>query len=250
MGPDGPDSRYAFFVPLGSGRRGALIRTVLWWCWAGYSWLCNLVRADEGVVRVAMFVAMAALFVCAIIIVALGESIVSVGIGVAALPISWPIIVASVLGPAVTGAMWWAYFDVTSLLAERALAAAHGARRIRLARGGYTFLHLRMILGIIMMSLGLKKVLLYVGGGLRVAGGGHAGRAGARAHRLDRLRDPPLRRGAPPDPARGRPRGVIAARGQQPDRRGGLSPATSRLLSASPDQTAGSSSGARIQAAR
>jgi low temperature requirement protein LtrA len=99
-----------------------------------------------------------------IIIVALGESIVSIGIGVAQLPISWPIIVASALGLAVAGAMWWAYFDVTALVTERALAAAAGAHQIRLARGGYTFMHLPMLMGIIMMSLGLKKVLGYVGG--------------------------------------------------------------------------------------
>ncbi|GAA1285151.1 low temperature requirement protein A [Pseudonocardia aurantiaca] len=254
--------------------RGALIITVMWWCWVGYSWLGNVVKADEGVVRVGVFVAMAAVFVQAItipeafddlpgglygplvfafgyffvravhialfwlasrddpqlrgqvlrflpsmltgtvllliasqttgttqtllwlaalvgdylgtvlggsnwrlrsarhfserhgliIIVALGESIVSIGVGVTHLPISWPIIIASALGLAVAGAMWWAYFDVTSLVAERALAAADGVRQIRLARGGYTLLHLPMIIGIIMMSLGLKKVLGYVGG--------------------------------------------------------------------------------------
>jgi low temperature requirement protein LtrA len=98
-----------------------------------------------------------------IIIVALGESIVSIGIGVAEEPISGPIILASALGLAVSGALWWAYFDITALIAERALSDAEGERRIRLARGGYTFLHLPMVIGIIMMSLGLKKVLGYVG---------------------------------------------------------------------------------------
>ena len=41
-----------------------------------------------------------------IIVVALGESIVAIGVGVARLPVSWPIIVASALGFAVAGAMW------------------------------------------------------------------------------------------------------------------------------------------------
>jgi low temperature requirement protein LtrA len=45
-----------------------------------------------------------------IIIVALGESIVSIGIGVIDVPISWPIIVASLLGLAVSALMWWSYF--------------------------------------------------------------------------------------------------------------------------------------------
>jgi low temperature requirement protein LtrA len=41
--------------------RGALVVGVLWWCWVGYAWLGNVVRADEGAVRLAMFGAMAAL---------------------------------------------------------------------------------------------------------------------------------------------------------------------------------------------
>ncbi|HET6213463.1 MAG TPA: low temperature requirement protein A [Micromonosporaceae bacterium] len=99
-----------------------------------------------------------------IIIIALGESVVSIGIGVAALPISWPIIVASVLGIAVAAALWWAYFDVVAIAAERVLRQATGVRRAALARDSYTYLHLPMVGGIILLSLGLKKVLAYVGG--------------------------------------------------------------------------------------
>jgi low temperature requirement protein LtrA len=254
--------------------RGVLVLAIMWWAWVGYSWLGNVVRADEGLCRVVMFAAMAALFVAAltipeafvdapgglsgpvvfavcyflvraahlvlfwiaaesdpglrhqlrrwtpsvitgtvlllaasqtsgvvqillwaaaltgdylgtllagasgwrlnsaghfaerhglIVIVALGESIVAIGVGVAQSPISWPIVVASVLGLAVSGALWWAYFDVTSLLAERALAATQGHARALMARTAYTFLHLPMMVGIIVLALGLKKVLNYVG---------------------------------------------------------------------------------------
>ncbi|MEJ7704577.1 MAG: low temperature requirement protein A [Geodermatophilaceae bacterium] len=48
--------------------RGMLILSVLWWCWVGYAWLGNVVRADEGVIRLAMFGAMAAMFVLALTI--------------------------------------------------------------------------------------------------------------------------------------------------------------------------------------
>ena len=48
--------------------RGVLVLAVMWWCWVGYSWLGNVVRTDEGVVRLGMFVAMAAVFVAAIAI--------------------------------------------------------------------------------------------------------------------------------------------------------------------------------------
>lgn len=257
--------------------RGVLVLAIMWWAWVGYSWLGNVVRADEGLSRVVMFAAMAALFVgaltipeaftdepgglsgpkvfaicyfvvrlahlalfwiaasasgddglrrqlvrwtpsvitgtvfllvasqttgvlqtvlwaCAllgdylgtllagasgwrlnsaghfaerhglIVIVALGESIVSIGVGVSGLAISWPVVVASALGLTVAGALWWAYFDVTSLLAERALAATRGHHRALMARSAYTFLHLPMVVGIIVLALGLKKVLGYVGG--------------------------------------------------------------------------------------
>ncbi len=99
-----------------------------------------------------------------IVIVALGEVIVSIGIGVTELPISWPIVIASALGLALSAGLWWAYFDVAALDSEHALAAADGEKRARLARDGYSYLHLPMIAGIILLSLGLKKVLGYVGG--------------------------------------------------------------------------------------
>ena len=255
--------------------RGMLVLGLLWWCWVGYAWLGNVVQADEGLGRVSMFGAMAAMFVMAltvpesfddlegglsgpvvfafaylavrllhlaifwiaagenadyalrgqllrfapsvlgstvlllvasqldgraqtltwvavlivdlggtilagasgwrlnsaghfaerhglIIIVALGESIVAIGVGVAKLPISGPIIVASVLGLTLAASLWWAYFDVLAIVAERALRRAQGEERARLARDAYSYLHLPMIAGIILGSLGLKKVLEYV----------------------------------------------------------------------------------------
>src|SRR4051812_30037713 len=48
--------------------RGTLIIIVMWWCWVGYAWLGNVVRADEGIVRLGLFVAMAGVFVGAITI--------------------------------------------------------------------------------------------------------------------------------------------------------------------------------------
>ncbi|SCG63568.1 Low temperature requirement protein LtrA [Micromonospora inositola] len=264
--------------------RGMLVLALLWWCWCCYAWLGNTVRADEGVVRVALFAVMATMFVVAvtipeafvdlpgglsgpvvfaacylvvrvlhlviywhaargdaglrrqllraalpmlggatllftaallpqqlsadpqrvgsirtllwvlalaidyggimaigargwqifsaahwterhglIIIVALGESLVAIGVGVTALPISWPIIVASAFGIAVAASLWWAYFDVVAIAAERVLHRARGAERAALGRDSYTYLHLPMVAGIILLALGFKKVLAYVG---------------------------------------------------------------------------------------
>jgi low temperature requirement protein LtrA len=98
-----------------------------------------------------------------IIIVALGESIVAIGVGVAQLPISWPVIAASVLGLAAASSLWWAYFDMSALHGEQALAAEPEATRAKLARDAYSFLHVPLIAGIVLVALGLKKVLEYVG---------------------------------------------------------------------------------------
>ena len=98
-----------------------------------------------------------------ILIVALGESIVAIGVGVAELPISVPIVLASVLGLAVSAALWWAYFDMTAKHAEHALAAEPEPTRAALARDAYSYLHLPLVAGVVLAALGLKKVLEYVG---------------------------------------------------------------------------------------
>lgn len=70
---------------------------------------------------------------------------------------------ASILGLALAGSLWWAYFDVSARVAEHALAAADEERRAGLARDAYSFLHLPLVAGIVLLALGLKKVLQYVG---------------------------------------------------------------------------------------
>lgn len=254
--------------------RGVLVLALLWWAWTGYAWLCNVVSADAGAVRLVLLAAMTAMFVLAlaipeafddlpgglpgpvvlalayfvfrlmhlvmfwlisrddpglrrqlarfapsvfggtltllvasttegntqtalwvlaltvdyvgtllggadgwrirspghfaerhglIVIVALGESIVAIGVGVAELPISVPIIVASVLGLAVAAALWWIYFDLSALHGEHAFVAEPEETRARFARDAYSFLHVPLMIGVVLTALGLKKVLEYVG---------------------------------------------------------------------------------------
>lgn len=97
-----------------------------------------------------------------IIIIALGESIMSIGVGVAEKPISWPVIIGALLGVVVAAAMWWAYFDTMALAAEHKLAHTRGDHRVVLAAHGYTYLHLPLVAGVVLVALGLKKVLTYV----------------------------------------------------------------------------------------
>ena len=253
--------------------KGLLILTVLWWSWGGYAWLTSLVDPEEGIVRIAMFGAMAAFLVCAlcvpdafddsalifaiayagvrgahlvlfaigsrddpnlrasvialtissaigvallvgaafadgalqgalwgvailldyggpyffgvdgwhmvpshfaerfglIVIIALGESIVAIGVGVDTAEVDAGIVVAAVLGTIVAAALWWLYFDVVAIVAERRLSqAAPGRERNSIGRDSYGYLHLPMVAGIVLLALGLKKTLGHVEEPLKV----------------------------------------------------------------------------------
>jgi low temperature requirement protein LtrA len=68
-----------------------------------------------------------------------------------------------VLGVALAAGLWWAYFDLVMLAAERRLTRAKGEERARLARDSYSYLHLPMVAGIIFVALGIKQTLAHVG---------------------------------------------------------------------------------------
>jgi low temperature requirement protein LtrA len=242
---------------------GLLVLGMLWWAWVGYAWLTSVVDPEEGTVRLAMFVSMAALlvaalcvpgafggeallFACAygvvraahillftiasredpelrrsvaglaystaiaagllfaaaftggalqlglwglalvldmggpflfgadgwklvpghfaerhglIVLIALGESIVALGVGAKA-ELDVGIVAAAVLGVVVAAALWWVYFDVTAIVAERRLSRTkEGRERNELARDSYSYLHFLMVAGIALLAVGLKRTL-------------------------------------------------------------------------------------------
>lgn len=97
-----------------------------------------------------------------IIIIALGESIVAIGVGAAGLGLGPGVVLAACLGIALAAALWWAYFDFVVLAAEHRLSTAQVHERARLARDSYSILHLPMVAGIIFVALGIKKALAHV----------------------------------------------------------------------------------------
>ncbi|MEU4479472.1 low temperature requirement protein A [Micromonospora sp. NPDC023966] len=98
-----------------------------------------------------------------IIIIGLGEAVISMGSAVTYTPISARIVVAVFLGTALLAALWWAYFGWDSAEGERVLAAADLRTRTRLARDAYTWLHFPMVAGIVLVSLGLRKTMSVLG---------------------------------------------------------------------------------------
>jgi low temperature requirement protein LtrA len=258
--------------------QGLLVLALLWWTWSSYAWLGNQARADTGVVRGAMAVAMAALFVVALtipeawddaegglygplvlvgayllvrcvhlsvyalaargdaglrrqlaiswvptvagavllvagvlflegqlqtvffagalvvdwggiyltsregnwrihsaphwterhglfIILAIGESVVAIGVGAAGQPISAPLLAAGVLGIVAALCLWWLYFDVVSRAAEQRLRDARGQARVRMAVEAYTYGHFPIVAGIIVGAVGVEGVLAHAGDG-------------------------------------------------------------------------------------
>lgn len=98
-----------------------------------------------------------------IVIIALGESIVAIGVG-AEFGLDVGVVAAAVVGIAIAAALWWLYFDVVSQVAERRLVqAAPGREQNAIARDAFSYLHLAMVAGIVLLALGLKKSLEHVG---------------------------------------------------------------------------------------
>jgi low temperature requirement protein LtrA len=98
-----------------------------------------------------------------IVLIALGESVVAIGAG-AQRGVDGGVAAAAVVGIAVVSALWWLYFDVVALVAARRLVnATPGGERNRVARDSFSYLHLPMIAGIVLVALGIKTTLAHTG---------------------------------------------------------------------------------------
>ena len=103
-----------------------------------------------------------------IIILALGESIVALGVG-AEITLGTEVYLAAVFGVGIAAALWWIYFDVVSLVtARRLLLAPAGRQRNELARDSYSYLHFPMVAGIILVAFGLEEALHHLDDPLEV----------------------------------------------------------------------------------
>ena len=69
-----------------------------------------------------------------IVIIAFGESIVATGLGAQGIGLSAGVIGAALLGIVVAAALWWAYFDVVAIVAERRLSEADRVEQALMAR--------------------------------------------------------------------------------------------------------------------
>ncbi|WP_211293663.1 low temperature requirement protein A [Lentzea kentuckyensis] len=113
-----------------------------------------------------------------VVIVALGESIIAIGIGAAGLPLNLQIVVAALLGLALVYQLWWCYFGRDQdMRAEHSLVNMTQSERARAALSAFGWAHAPILLGIVVVAVGVKKTIghatehLYLSGALALGGG-------------------------------------------------------------------------------
>ena len=245
--------------------RGLVVLAALWWAWAAYAWLTNTLNPEEGLVRIAMFVVMGAMLVCAlavpeafgdhgvifgvaylvvramhialyalaargdpdllgavlrmvpsstisgflilgagflegkerttlwilalaidylgvlvgrgqgwrlspghfverhglVVIIAIGESIVALGVSASGAPLTAGVITTALVGMTIAVALWWTYFDWLVIVLEHRLRETTGTAQATLARDAFSYLHFVMVAGIVLFAMSLKKALAH-----------------------------------------------------------------------------------------
>jgi low temperature requirement protein LtrA len=113
-----------------------------------------------------------------VLIIALGEAFVSIGIGARGVSIGVAEVVAAILGLLVATAFWLAYFDFFAIRGEQMLRDREGPERVALARDVYAYGHLPLIVGIVLFAFAMKTIVGHVGdeldsvGAFALCGGG------------------------------------------------------------------------------
>lgn len=99
-----------------------------------------------------------------VVLLALGESVIAIGSGVARLPLGASVLVGSGFGIAIGIALWWAYFHQLATKTEQAVGRRSGVERTGIATEVYTYLHFPLIAGIVIAALGVETALGHVTG--------------------------------------------------------------------------------------
>jgi low temperature requirement protein LtrA len=156
----GPANAITAALLLWAGFTQGLLQWTLWTAAFGLHWVSPFFTAAAGFpIRAAHFVERHGL----IVLIALGESIVAVGIGMAGHRLPADRVVTAVLGLTVAAALWWLYFDSEDEQAERVLDAAAVNRTTWLALYGFGYAFLPLLGGIIMFAAGVKNAAMPYG---------------------------------------------------------------------------------------
>ena len=140
---------------LAGGIIGGTTQYVLWAVAFLLEWATPRLISDEAGFRIGAehFVERHGL----VVIVAIGESVVAVGIGAAGLPVDLDLIGPALLGLGLSACLWWSYFGRDEGRAEATMRAADPARQARLAIDAFGYWHLPILLGVIAIAATLKR---------------------------------------------------------------------------------------------
>jgi low temperature requirement protein LtrA len=184
-GGPGSAAAMARLAPFNLGSAGlVMVGGFLPGAWRAVAWTAAVVlmvvspyvnrRHGEFQVRSAHFVERHGL----VVIVALGESIIAIGIGAAGLPLNLQLVVAALLGLALVYQLWWCYFGRDQdMRAEHSLVNMTQSERARAALSAFGWAHAPILLGIVVVAVGVKKTIghatehLYLSGALALGGG-------------------------------------------------------------------------------
>src|SRR6202022_112573 len=95
-----------------------------------------------------------------ILLIAIGESVVAVGIGLGTIALPAGRIATALLGLALAAGLWWLYFNGEEEGAEQAMDRAPYERRAWLALFGFGYLFLLVLGGIVLVAAGMKLAVV------------------------------------------------------------------------------------------
>ena len=163
-----PSSLTGAVLILAAGFFDGYAKALLWVAALAVGFIAPLFAGSEGWrLEPAHFVERHGL----IVIIAVGESLIAIGLGARSTALDFEVIAAALLGLLVTTAFWLAYFDFFPIRAQALLSARSGADRVALARDAYTYLHLPMVAGVVLFAFALKETLAHVGSELGTVAG-------------------------------------------------------------------------------
>jgi low temperature requirement protein LtrA len=152
----GPVNAVTAIMLVAAGFAAGAVQWILWSAAFLLQWGSPVFTAVEGFrIQAAHFVERHGL----IVLIALGESIVAVSIGVAADELRAGSIAIAVLGLALAAALWWLYFDGEDERAEQAMNSAPSGRIQWLALYAFGYGFLPVLGGIIVFAAGVKNAV-------------------------------------------------------------------------------------------
>jgi low temperature requirement protein LtrA len=95
-----------------------------------------------------------------IMLIAIGESVVAVGIGLGTAALPAGRIITAMLGLALAASLWWLYFSGDEQRAEQSMEQAPEERRPWLAVQGFGYIFLPLLGGIVVVAAGMKLAVV------------------------------------------------------------------------------------------